>query len=166
MSTEKSDDQDHHHHHHEGDCCQHIPVNPSLHQNLDEMEFERSIFQAAIDNNVGKIEGFSKSPDFNVNATDNYGYSALHYASRNGNLKAAKCLVKLGANVNLPTTGLQATALHRAVTANKLEMVEYLLTVGANPDLVDSDVLSSKDRAVKEKREKIVAIFAQSHSPC
>jgi len=158
MSSESKDDP-HDHHHQDGSCCQNTPVNPSLHQNLDEMEFERSIFQAAIDNNVGKIRGFSKSHDFNVNATDNYGYSALHYASRNGHLQAAKCLVGLGANVNLPTTGLQATALHRAVTAGKVDMVKYLLTVGANPDLTDSDGLSSKDRATKEKREELVQIF-------
>ena len=62
-------------HDHSSCPCHESPaVNPSVHQNLDEMEFERSIFQAAIDDNVKKIENFSKVPGFNVNATDNYGY--------------------------------------------------------------------------------------------
>jgi len=53
--------------------CEVSPVNPSVVQNLDEMEFERSIFQAAIDNDVQKIQGFAKKSSFNVNSTDNYG---------------------------------------------------------------------------------------------
>jgi hypothetical protein len=65
-----------HHDHKDGDCsscCNSAPTNPSVHQSLDELQFERSIFQAAIDNNVDKIITFSKMSSFDVNATDNYG---------------------------------------------------------------------------------------------
>lgn len=57
-------------------CACHLnPVNPSVVQSLDEMEFERSIFQAAIDNDTEKIMRFANNQgsNFNVNSTDNYG---------------------------------------------------------------------------------------------
>lgn len=64
-----------HDHSEGGDCsaCSANLTNPSLHQNLDEMTFERSIFQAGIDNNVTKIMSLSRTPGFDVNAVDNYG---------------------------------------------------------------------------------------------
>lgn len=61
----------------------------------------------------------------------------------------------------MPTTSLKATALHRAVTAKKVEMVRYLLSVGADPDLLDADGLSPKDRADKDKLHEIITAFKE-----
>lgn len=74
-------------------------------------------------------------------------------------MDAAKALIKLGAKVNLPTCNLRATPLHRAVTANKIEMVRFLISAGADPELLDSDGLSPKDRAAKDKRTQIIEIL-------
>lgn len=54
-------------------CCSSVPTNPSVQQSLDEIDFERSIWQAAIDNDVGKIMKFSLSQKFDPNVADKYG---------------------------------------------------------------------------------------------
>jgi hypothetical protein len=61
--------------HKAGECNCHAktPVNPSVVQSLDEMQFERSVYQAAIDNNVSKITSLARGKDFEVNATDSFG---------------------------------------------------------------------------------------------
>jgi len=62
------------HNHGDGECnCHAVPVNPSVVQNLDEMQFERSVFQAAIDDNVTRISSIANGNEFDVNATDSYG---------------------------------------------------------------------------------------------
>lgn len=83
----------------------------------------------------------------------------MHYAARNGSLDAAKCLIKHGANVNAQTGSLQATPLHRAVTARKPEMVQYLLESGANTGIKDVDGLTAVDRAKKDKDSRIMKLF-------
>lgn len=67
---------EHKEHDHDCSCCANLP-NPSVQQNLDELDFERSIWQAAIDNDVRKIEKFAGSASFNPDAVDKYGYVQL-----------------------------------------------------------------------------------------
>jgi len=156
---------DHHHHHHDDDCCSgsNIP-NPSVVQDLDELDFERSIYQAALDDNVDRIKSLaSTSPSFDVDKPDKYGYTALHYACRNGRMAAAKLLVSLGANPNTQTGSLKATCLHRAVSGNQAPMVSYLLSLGKiDIELVDIDGLSPLDRALRENRTQIIDIFKKN----
>ena len=56
--------------------CHHSQTNPSLHQSLDELEFERGIWSAAL---AGDIEDVTKKLNRgdNVNKTDKSGYTAL-----------------------------------------------------------------------------------------
>ena len=56
-----------------------------------------------------------------------------------GSLEAIRLLVGLGVDVNIPEEGgLCATALHWAVCDNSLEIVQLLLSAGANPNAQDS----------------------------
>lgn len=89
-------------------------------------------------------------------------YTALHYAARNGCLDAAKCLIKQGADCNAQTGSLRATPLHRAVTAKKVEMVQYLIQAGANPKIKDADGLTPFDRALKEGNQEILNILRKN----
>ncbi|CAL8118808.1 unnamed protein product [Orchesella dallaii] len=143
-------------------CCASAPTNPSVQQSLDELEFERSVWQAAIDNDVDKITKFSKAQKFDPNVTDKYGYTALHYAARNGCLSAAKTLIEFGADCNAQTGSLRATPLHRAVTAKKTEMVQFLVQSGANLKLKDTDGLTPFDRALKEGHQPILNILRKN----
>ncbi|EGD77757.1 hypothetical protein PTSG_08846 [Salpingoeca rosetta] len=131
-----SDTHDHDGHHQRCGCHEHAPS--GLDQDLDEMAFERSIVGAASRNDAQAAKRMLQ------NGTDPSqrsatGYTALHYFARHGNLDACRMLVEYGADVNALTTTGKATPLHRAARSNRLDVVAYLLRVGANPALADSD---------------------------
>ncbi|CAH0556692.1 unnamed protein product [Brassicogethes aeneus] len=168
-------------------CCKQTPV---ASQTLDEMEFERGIWSAAMYGEIDKMQKCLDKNQVTVNTMDQYGFTALHYAARNGQLEACKFLVERGADFNAQTKELRATPLHRAVTVgitNILNIfkclkhaaqqpgnenanlngkghqpvVEYLLTKGANVNLKDADGKLALDRAIESKREYIIKILKE-----
>lgn len=84
-------------------------------QTLDELDFERGIWYAAQHGDLARVKKLADDFD----KRDNAGYTALHYAARNGKLEVCQFLVQQGADVNATTRG-GATALSRAaLTGNK-----------------------------------------------
>lgn len=61
-----------------------------------------------------------------LNVQDSSGSSPLHEAMKQKNLNAAKCIVRLGANVSL-VDNVGQTILHIAVLTGNSEAVEYIL---------------------------------------
>jgi len=149
------------HRHDDHDCSSCSVSNPSVVQDLDELDFERSDYQAAIDDNVDRIKTLANKGTFEVDKPDKYGYTALHYACRNGRMAAAQLLVALGADPNAQTRSLKATCLHRAVTGNQVPMVKYLLSLRTAVDegIKDADGLTPLDRAERENKTQILDIF-------
>jgi len=66
--------------------------------------------------NLGKVK-IALNNGADINAVDEYGYSALHSAAEDGNLEIVKLLVEHGANVNLRT--------HDGKTAAEIADEEY-----------------------------------------
>jgi len=66
-----------------------------------------------------------------VNAFDDYGLTALQYASRAGCLAAVRVLIAAGADVNKYWERDSCTALHLAVAAQSVDVVHELLRAGA-----------------------------------
>lgn len=66
----------------------------------------------ALYNDLEKLEKFIKSGD--TNKVDLTGYTALHYASRNGHLIACEKLLNAGADVNACTRSGGVTPIIRA----------------------------------------------------
>lgn len=66
---------------------------------------------------VNKIIQRSKIPSCTVRALDNYGYTALHYAARNGHVEICQVLLDNGAHVDVQTKSGEATPLHKAASA-------------------------------------------------
>lgn len=97
-------------------CCDHSHSSSGVCQTLDEMEFERGIWHAA---QYGELEKVEKFIHRGMDVRDKSGYTALHYAARNGHVEVCKLLLKNGADVNATTKSGGATALHRAATAGK-----------------------------------------------
>ncbi|KAJ3273960.1 hypothetical protein HDV01_003630 [Terramyces sp. JEL0728] len=124
-------------------CKCHPPATYS--QSLEEMDFERSIHNAAHKNNIQKVEIM---PDQLVNIYDNSGYLPLHYAARQGHLEMAKLLIRKGACVNAKTRNGGVSVLHRACISGNVELVEYLIQKGADKEAVDRDGRTVYDIAV------------------
>lgn len=97
-------------------CCDHPHSSSGVCQTLDEMEFERGIWHAA---QYGELEKVEKLILRGVDVRDKSGYTALHYAARNGHAEVCKLLLMNGANVNAVTKSGCATALHRAASAGE-----------------------------------------------
>ena len=63
-------------HVHSDQCCSHTPAVRSVHQTLDELDFERGIWSAALTGDEDKIkQHLKKRTDPDV--TDSAGYTAL-----------------------------------------------------------------------------------------
>ncbi|XP_035739588.1 ankyrin repeat domain-containing protein 39-like [Vespa mandarinia] len=143
-------------HEHERDvnsCCS-LSVNLSVSQSLSEIEFERGIWYAAQYNDKDKVERFLKK-GISADIEDSAGYTALHYAARNGYYQICEMLLQYGANVNARTRCGQATALHRAATQGHDRVVESLLKYGANANLKDADGYTALHRALIGARVSI-----------
>ncbi|KAF8978131.1 Ankyrin repeat domain-containing protein 39 [Entomortierella lignicola] len=125
-----------------GHICNHIPN--SVSENLDEIEFSRSIHAACIANNITRVQtilskGSGSRGLSPVNSLDSGGYSALHYASRAGNKEICTLLLNAGASVNVKTPELGATPLMRAVQQNHLPVAQLLVSYGAKIDECNND---------------------------
>lgn len=90
--------------------------------------FSQKICKAARKNKIETVKELVNS-GANVNETDKYGRTALHYAADGGYLEIAKYLLSNGANIN-GNNG--ATPLYFAVSRKKVEVVKYLLEQGAD----------------------------------
>ena len=69
----------------------------------------------------GNVHAFRHYKD-QVNHQDNYGYTALMIATRNGNLKAVRELLKLGANPMIVSNGGDSALL---IAERKLEAANF-----------------------------------------
>lgn len=131
-------------------CSQHAS---STQQTLSELDFERGIWNAAIHNEVDRIRNFISLGK--TMERDNFGYTALHYAARNGNEEICKILINAGlADVNATTNG-GATPLHRAAMMGHLNIVQMLVESNANPLLQDEDGQTVLHRAAANSHVSI-----------
>ncbi|XP_058451123.1 ankyrin repeat domain-containing protein 39 [Malaya genurostris] len=115
-------------------------------QSLDELEFERGIWSAAIDNDEHKLRSLiGKGHLFD---RDSSGYTALHYAARSGHVLMCRILLDSGIGVDETTHG-GATALHRAAMMGHQQIIDLLLARKADPLLQDSDGKTALHRAAE-----------------
>lgn len=67
------------------------------------------------------------------------GFTALHYAARDGHMDEARMLLDAGADVNAVTGGDQSSALLVATINGNYDLARMLLERGADPNLVSED---------------------------
>uniref|UniRef100_A0A8B9ZAU9 Ankyrin repeat domain-containing protein 39 n=1 Tax=Anas platyrhynchos TaxID=8839 RepID=A0A8B9ZAU9_ANAPL len=120
-----------------GPCCPPGAAVPGVRQSLAEMDFERGIWAAARDGDEARVLQLLERRG-EPSETDTAGYTALHYASRNGHLGVCRLLLQRGARCDARTPG-GATALHRACYCGHLPVVRLLLEHGADPSAADGD---------------------------
>ncbi|XP_018915889.1 palmitoyltransferase Hip14 isoform X2 [Bemisia tabaci] len=142
-------------------CCNHNEVSNSVCQTLDEMDFERGIWSAALDGDINRVRKLLQK-GISIDGLDSGGYTALHYAARAGHLSVCELLIDAGAAIDSQTRAGRATPLHRAVSAGKEDVVMLLLKHGANPGIKDADGNTCFERAVNCGNERIIQTFRQS----
>ncbi|XP_043774633.1 ankyrin repeat domain-containing protein 39 [Cervus elaphus] len=146
----------------DGPCCSHPSAAPGVQQTLDEMDFERGIWSAALNGDLGRVKCLiQKAAD--PSQPDSAGYTALHYASRNGHYAVCQFLLESGAKCDAQTHG-GATALHRASYCGHTDIARLLLSHGSNPRLADADGMTSLHKAAEKGHLDICSLLLQ-HSP-
>ena len=67
------------------------------------------------------------------------GFTALHYAARQGHVEAARLLLDNGADIDQPSAGDQSSPLLVAVINGNYDLAKMLVERGADPNLVSDD---------------------------
>lgn len=143
-------------------CCSHPASSPSVYQTLNEMAFERGIWSAAMDGELVRVKSFVQK-GIDPNLRDSAGYTALHYASRNGHHAVCKFLLENGACASPQTPG-GATPLHRSAYCGHLDVVRLLLHHRADPALCDDDGASSLHKAAERGHGEVCQLLLE-HCP-
>ncbi|XP_038240706.1 ankyrin repeat domain-containing protein 39 [Dermochelys coriacea] len=146
-----------------GSCCPHGPAVPGAHQTAAEMDFERGVWSAALDGDLGRVRKLLVGKRVDPSQPDLAGYTALHYASRNGHGAVCQFLLQSGARCNAQTHG-GATALHRASYCGHVDVARLLLAHGADPGIVDDDGMTSLHKAAERGHRELCELLLQ-HSP-
>lgn len=133
----------------------------SVVQTLDELDFERGIWAAAVDGITGKMENLlhKGTP---VDIHDNLGYTALHYAARHNRDEVCKLLLAWGASVNALTRGGQ-TPLHRAAGSGHGHIVDILLKAQADTTIKDSDGKTALHKSAENNHMSICVALLQAN---
>ncbi|XP_047544899.1 ankyrin repeat domain-containing protein 39 isoform X1 [Vanessa atalanta] len=142
--------------------CNISTPNASVHQTLSEMDWERGIWNAAFSGDTDRVQLLiDKTNNILelVNSVDNSGYTALHYAARNGHDNICSILLQYGAQINASTRSGKATALHRAAAAGKENTVVLLIKSGAQLDIQDADGKTPLHKAAENQNPNIVNIL-------
>jgi len=67
------------------------------------------------------------------------GFTALHYAARDGNTESVRLLIQAGADVNQTSEGDQSSPLLVAVINGNYDLAKELLEAGADPNILSDD---------------------------
>ncbi|XP_069733572.1 ankyrin repeat domain-containing protein 39 [Phaenicophaeus curvirostris] len=146
-----------------GGCCPRRVAAPSAHQSLAEMDFERGIWSAAQDGDEARVLELLERRGAEPGQPDRAGYTALHYASRNGHLGVCRLLLARGARCDARTPG-GATPLHRACYCGHLAVARLLLDHGAQPAAADSDGHTCLHKAAEQGHRELCELLLR-HSP-
>ncbi|KAK3603757.1 hypothetical protein CHS0354_023371 [Potamilus streckersoni] len=145
-------------HIHDGNVCHCQSANPSVVETMDELDFTRGIWISAVNGLLDEVtQMLAEGTD--PNATDSFGYTALHYAARNGHYAVCELLLQRGANPDIKTKSGGITSLHRACYQGHLKIVQILLEYKADPLASDSDGKIPLHKAAENGQVEIVKLL-------
>lgn len=88
-----------------------------------------------------------------LNACDEHGYSAVHYAAKRGNLKVLKYLVSKNGDINKAAENdIGETPLLLSIDSGDLSVSHYLASRGADPSMTNKYGFTALHCAVNGRR--------------
>ncbi|XP_073734487.1 ankyrin repeat and EF-hand domain-containing protein 1 isoform X2 [Callorhinus ursinus] len=106
------------------------------------------------------INDFFKGTRANVNATDNFLWTPLHFACHAGQQDIVELLVKAGAVIDAVSIN-NSTPLTRAIESCRLDTVKYLLDIGAKFQLENRKGHTAMDVAKAYADYRIVSLIQE-----
>jgi ankyrin repeat protein len=132
----------------------------NVHQSLDELDFARGLWQAAINNDVDRVSKLLEKRD--VDESDSSGLTALHYSSRLGHQRVVDLLIAEKANVDVVSkAGL--TPLMLAATQGHTGVVRSLLSAKSCAKFSNSRSQTARQNALLNGHFEIVALIDSFH---
>lgn len=118
-------------------CCSNHSSG-SMVQSLSELEFERGLWGAALEDDLPKVQSLlNKGTPPSIR--DSSGYTPLHYAVRQSSEALIVALLEKGADPNAQTPSGLTSPLHRAAARGRTKIVKLLLDYGGDSLLADAD---------------------------
>jgi ankyrin repeat protein len=93
---------------------------------------------------------------------DKLEVTALHIVARFGQIEVGEKLIRLGANLEAQDDRSQDTPLMYAVDMNRLEMVKFLVSKGANVNAVNDSNDTAIGKAISKKNIEIVEFLLKN----
>ncbi len=131
--------------------------------NIEGINHHVPLLAAARNGNRAMVE-LLLSRGADVNAKENDGDTALHYAAGRGFQAVAEVLLANHADVNIPNTG-GSTPLFLAASSGQLEIIQMLLAAGANTNLKDGKGRSPLNYAIGNAPEIFQALLDAGTNP-
>ena len=127
---------------------------------MDKTQIIRDMFDAIENNNSDEVlEILSKAPEV-LHIITPFG-TWLHFASSEGKIKIVKLLINLGLDVNKKSGAFNGNGLNEAANEGHYDIVEYLLTCGAELD-VDEPERNPLFGAILSGNKDIVQLLLDS----
>jgi ankyrin repeat protein len=96
-------------------------------------------FKSAIEkNNVSEVKTLVMT-GADINSSDIFGYTPLHWAAMKGASEAIEVLIAAGANKDKPCLNYKFAPLHNAINENQNSAINSLINNGANLMAKDKD---------------------------
>ncbi len=94
---------------------------------------------------------------------DNFGNTILIIAAQNGNKRIAKMALRYGAQINMFNI-MGNTALHFCYEYNYIDLAEYLISKGANPNIKNLRQFKACEGVRRKNVEKFAGINSNSNN--
>ncbi|ETW08760.1 hypothetical protein H310_01278 [Aphanomyces invadans] len=125
----------------------------------------KSIFTAAQDGDLDHVRSFfeCRKADLPIDFVDDFGYTALHYASQSNRVDVVAYLLSRRASPDCARCG--ATPLHRAAYSGADESVALLIQHGASLNLVDTsfgDRRTALHKAASQGHRSVVDLLVKA----
>ncbi|CAD8179664.1 unnamed protein product [Paramecium octaurelia] len=125
----------------------------------------RKLFQAAKKKclNIAIQSGFMYTPD-DANQKDEFGRTPLSYAAENGDEAICNYLLKIGANVNIPSVD-GMTPMHFVFKSNSVSLIMRFIHLGGNLNKLNNDGLTPVAFCNQEtlKKLNLTQMISSSH---
>ena len=126
------------------DSTEELKFNSEISEKFKEQKYKKLLLLAKKGDNekfsniIKQIKSLQKQTYININYQDENGYTALHYACEEGNLKIVETLLNANCNPNIKNN-LNQTPIHLSTERGYFDITKKLIESGAKLNIEDSE---------------------------